>query len=215
MFSPLTGRHNVRNTLAAFALAAEAKGTPVSAMLSALRSFQGVRRRQEWLAEVFRVRVYDDFAHHPEAVAETLSGIRAHHPTGRLLVAYEPRSATASRSLHQDRYPASFDEADFTVLAPVGRPEIDSAERLDTEAIAAAIRGRGAEAVAAISLDEVTGLVTERATAGDTIVLMSNGAFGGLHDKVLLALTRRGMPPAPQQTATLDGEDTGPHGSPP
>ena len=92
------------------------------------------------------VRVYDDFAHHPTAVRETLRGLRARHPEGRLIALFEPRSATASRKLHQDAYAAAFEAADLALLAPVGRKEIAEGERLDVAQIARAHRGRAASA---------------------------------------------------------------------
>jgi UDP-N-acetylmuramate: L-alanyl-gamma-D-glutamyl-meso-diaminopimelate ligase len=126
------------------------------------------------------VRVYDDFAHHPTAVAETLSGLRARHPEGALIAVFEPRSATASRRLHQARYPAAFAAADLAVLAPVGRPEIPDAEKLDVGAIAAEIREGGGEAETPADVEAIVGLLVSQARAGDTVVVMSNGAFGGL-----------------------------------
>ncbi|MEC7519917.1 MAG: Mur ligase family protein [Myxococcota bacterium] len=191
--SPMSGRHNVLNATAAIALAAEATDARLDELLGSLRTFRGVRRRQELLGTADGVRVYDDFAHHPTAVRETLAGLRARHPEGRLWAVFEPRSATASRNLHQAAYPSAFGSADATLLAPVGRPEIADAERLDVRAIADAIRDRGAEADAPETLDAVLARLVEGARAGDTVVLMSNGSFGGLHDRLLAGLAARAM----------------------
>jgi UDP-N-acetylmuramate: L-alanyl-gamma-D-glutamyl-meso-diaminopimelate ligase len=191
VMSPLSGRHNVRNATAALALAAEATGAPIDVLMGALRSFRGIRRRQELLGVADGVRVYDDFAHHPTAVRETLAGLRARHPDGTLFAAFEPRSATASRRLHQADYPRAFGSADVTLLAPVGRPEIAADERLDVAALARAIRARGREAEAPADHEALLGRLVERARPGDTVVLMSNGDFGGLHDRLLAALAVR------------------------
>lgn len=190
VMSPLSGLHNVLDATAAIALAAEAAGAPLDALLGALRSFRGVKRRQELLGTAAGVRVYDDFAHHPTAVKETLRGLRARHPEGKLIAAFEPRSATASRRIHQDAYPDAFGDADLVLLAPVGRPEIAEKERLDVAALAASLRAGGVEAHAPPDHDALLALL-ERAAPGDTVVLMSNGDFGGLHDRLLASLATR------------------------
>ncbi len=187
----LSGAHNVRNALGALALVSEgAEGDLASAMRS-LSSFAGIRRRQELLGVIDGVRVYDDFAHHPTAVRETLRGLRERHREGALLVAFEPRSATASRRLHQADYPAAFRAADKTFLAPVGRPEVGVEERLDVGALASSIRESGAFAEAPRDLDALLARLLDVARAGDTVVLMSNGTFGSMHDRLLAALAAR------------------------
>lgn len=193
-YSTLTGHHNVRNALAAIALATEGAALELDATMRALRTFAGVKRRQEWLGVVHGVHVYEDFAHHPTAVRETLAGLRERHPEGRVLAAFEPRSATASRATHQDAYALAFDAADLAVIAPVGRPEIATSERLDVDAIASALRARGKDAHAATSIDEVAMRLTGAARPGDAIVLMSNGHFGGVYDRVLADLLTGGAP---------------------
>lgn len=191
VLSPLSGLHNVRNAVAAIAVAAEGAGAPVPELVAALARFRGVRRRQELVGEADGVRIYDDFAHHPTAVRETLAGLRARHPEGRLFALFEPRSATASRRRHQDEYPSAFRPADVTLLAPVGRPEIDASERLDLAVVAEAIRADGRIAETPESVERIVERVSESAAPGDTVVVMSNGAFGGIHDRLLVALTRR------------------------
>ena len=192
VLSPMSGHHNVLNATAAIAAIAEhyadARQVSVQALIGALRSFRGVRKRQELLAVADGVRVYDDFAHHPTAVRETLRGLRARHPDGKLIAVFEPRSATASRQLHQAEYPSAFGAADVVVLAPVGRPEISRSERLDVAAIAREI---GPDALAPADHDAIFDTVLERAEPGDTVVLMSNGSFGGLHDRIIVGLTLR------------------------
>lgn len=188
---PLFGKHNARNALAALAMASEAAGAPLDRLLAALPGFQGTKRRQELVGVTNGVHVYDDFAHHPTAVKETLCGFRD-RATGRLIAVFEPRSATASRRLHQDAYPDAFAAADIAILAPVGRREIAEEHRLDTKAIAEAIRERGAEAVACRSVDAAVAEAVARARPGDTIVIMSNGRFDDAPDRILLGLTKVG-----------------------
>ncbi|MBK8171195.1 MAG: UDP-N-acetylmuramate:L-alanyl-gamma-D-glutamyl-meso-diaminopimelate ligase [Sandaracinaceae bacterium] len=191
IFSPLSGAHNVRNALGAIGLASEGANVSVKALTTALLGFGGVKRRQELRGTADGVRVYDDFAHHPTAVRETIAGIRARHPEGKLIAVFEPRSATASRRTHQDEYPEAFRSADVTVLAPVGRSEIAEGERLSVQTIAAAIHTAGRAAYTPTSIDDVVRVVLENAGRGDTILVMSNGAFGGIHDTLLAKLASR------------------------
>jgi UDP-N-acetylmuramate: L-alanyl-gamma-D-glutamyl-meso-diaminopimelate ligase len=191
VLSPLSGLHNVNNAVAALALAAEAAGAPLPTLVDALRSFHGVARRQELIGIADGVHVYDDFAHHPTAVRETLRGLRARHPEGRVIAVFEPRSATASRRLHQAAYVDAFADADVALIAPVGRPEIADAERLDVNALAADIRASGRDALAPHDLATLESWLLEHARSNDIIVLMSNGDFGGLHDRLLASLATR------------------------
>ena len=184
---PLLGRHNARNTVAALAMASEAAGAPLDRLIAALPGFRGTKRRQELVGITNGVHVYDDFAHHPTAVKETLAGFRE-SVEGRLIAVFEPRSATASRRLHQDAYPDAFASADVCILAPVGRSEVPAEEKLDTEAIAEAIRSDGGQARACGSVEEVVEAAAAEAGSGDTIVVMSNGRFEDAPDRILLAL---------------------------
>jgi len=184
----LIGHHNIRNSLAALAMAAEGAGVPLPSLAQALPNFTGVRRRQQLCGQAGGVRVYDDFAHHPTAVSETLRAMRSRHPQGKLIAIFEPRSATASRRTHQKSYPAAFRAADFTLLAPVGRPEIPDEQKLDVEAIAAEIRRAGGRAEAPGTIERIIDRVADLAADGDTVVAMSNGAFGNIHARLLEAL---------------------------
>jgi UDP-N-acetylmuramate: L-alanyl-gamma-D-glutamyl-meso-diaminopimelate ligase len=196
--SPLSGQHNVKNTLAAIALCAEGAGQPVQSLVRGVTGFHGVKRRQELVATADGVRVYDDFAHHPTAVLETLRGLRARHAEGRLMALFEPRSATASRKLHQDAYAVAFDAADLAILAPVGRKEIAEGERLDVAQIARAIEATGKRACAPPDHDAIVALLLDEALPGDTIVAMSNGDFAGIVNRLIAAFTARAATrPAP------------------
>jgi UDP-N-acetylmuramate: L-alanyl-gamma-D-glutamyl-meso-diaminopimelate ligase len=189
--SPLSGAHNARNALAAVALCAEGAQLSVTSLLRRLAGFAGVKRRQELVATARGVRVYDDFAHHPSAVRETLAGLRARHREGRLIALFEPRSATASRKLHQAEYAGAFAAADLSLLAPVARKEIPEAERLDVGALAAALRARGKRAEAPADHAAILARALDEAREGDTLVVMSNGDFSGLLPRLIAALALR------------------------
>lgn len=185
----IPGRHNVRNALAAIAAAAQGYGAKLSTLFSALATFRGIKRRQELLYELRGVRVYDDFAHHPTAVDETLRAMRSKFAKGTLWAVFEPRSATACRALHQDAYAQAFGVADRVVFAPLGRSEIPPSERLDLDALVRGLEGSGKRAIAASSVEAIMDLITKEAQPGDTVLLMSNGAFGGIYEKLRVALS--------------------------
>ena len=194
-FSPLFGAHNLRNAVGAIALCASATDAPLPTLGRALASFAGVKRRQELRGTADGVRVYDDFAHHPTAVLETLRGFRERHPQGRLIALFEPRSATASRRIHQAGYASAFEPADVILLAPVGRTEIPENERLDVRALVAALNAAGKQAELGDSIDDLVQRVNAIAAPGDTVVAMSNGAFGNIHDKLLCVIGSRSLTP--------------------
>jgi len=183
--SPLAGEHNVRNALCAIAMAAEGFGVAPSASRVALATFEGVKRRQEMLGAPNGVSVYDDFAHHPTAVDETLRALRKKHASGRLVAIFEPRSATACRSVHQAAYVHAFDAADLVLLAPLGRTNVPEGERLDVARLAKEI---GEKASACENVEEIVSKCVQYAKTGDAIAVLSNGAFGGIHPKLLRAL---------------------------
>jgi len=120
--------------------------------------------------------------------------MRAHHPDGKLIAIFEPRSATACRRTHQHEYPAAFAAADISLIAPVGRMEIPVEDRLDIPTIVRDINARGGHAetfaVGPQSVDEIVARVAAVAKPGDTVAVLSNGAFGGIHGKLTTALER-------------------------
>lgn len=187
----MSGLHNVANGLAALILCHTAYGVNLSRLLEALPTFTGTRRRQELLGRPGGVRVYDDFAHHPSAVAATLWGLRRRHTEGKLISVFEPRSATACRNLHQQEYTSAFEAADVVLLAPLGRTGLPADQQLDTKAVAAALRERGKEAEACLSIEAVEENIVSRARQGDTVALLSNGAFGGIATRLLQRLEFR------------------------
>ena len=187
LFVPLAGRHNVSNTLAAIGAVVEGYGVKIHELVRPLAAFAGVKRRQEVIGEPRGITVIDDFAHHPTAVRETLAALRSRYAGRRLFAVFEPRSATACRAMHQADYAESFDGADEILVAPLGRQGI-AEEMLDTERLARELRARGKVASAYSDVDTILKDLVARAKPGDVIALLSNGAFGGLHGRLLEAL---------------------------
>ncbi len=172
------GAHNVENALAAIAAAVHVGVAPGLAA-EALADFRGVKRRLELLGEVAGVAVYDDFAHHPTAIATTLEGLRARGRQGRLVALIEPRSNTMRMGEHRDRLAAATAGADRVYwFQPPG---------LDWS-LEGVIAGSTAPAELAQDVDELARRVAADARPGDQVVIMSNGSFGGLHRKLLAQL---------------------------
>ena len=191
---PMCGRHNMLNALAALGACCQGFGMTTHDASAALATFKGIARRQDLIGEVDGIRVYDDFAHHPTAVRETLRGLRRRHPEGTLWAVYEPRTNTACRSLHQAAYLDAFDAADEVIFPPLGRDNVPEDERLDLDAL---VRELGARKVSARRLSDIDAIVTllgELGASGDTVALLSNGAFGGIYGKLLDRLKKRACP---------------------
>ena len=184
---PLPGVHNIRNALAAIAVATEVGISP-ERIGEGLRLFAGIKRRLEIVGVVDGVTVYDDFAHHPTAVAETLAGLRLANPDARIWAVFEPRSASSCRRIFQDDFARAFDAADEVVVAPVFRSTLPESERLSIPQLVGDVTGRGRRARAAESLDGIVRVIVREHRRGDLVVLMSNGGFGGIHQKLVQAL---------------------------
>ena len=175
-----TGLHNVHNALAVLAAARHA-GVPVGAGIAALGRFKGVKRRMELRGEVAGVRVYDDFAHHPTAIETTLQGLRRRVGEQRILAVLEPRSNTMRLGVHNRELAASLDAADRVfVFAPAD---------LGWDA-AAVFAGLAQRAAVHTDLDVLAAAVVAECRAGDQVLVMSNGGFGGIHQKLLDGLAR-------------------------
>jgi UDP-N-acetylmuramate: L-alanyl-gamma-D-glutamyl-meso-diaminopimelate ligase len=192
---PLHGRHNVANALAVLATLA-VLGVPLDAAALALGRYRGVKRRQELRGEVGGIAVVDDFAHHPTAVRETLAAMRARYPGRRLVAAFEPRSNTSRRAVFQSDYVRALEGADQVVIAQVPDAPIYSAtgevtERLSSEQIAEDLRRRGRPARSLASPDRIAEELAGECRAGDVVLVMSNGDFGGLVWKLLGRLRER------------------------
>ncbi len=178
----MSGLHNVNNAVAAIA-AAHHVGVDVAAACAALQEFAGVKRRQELRGEVAGVRVFDDFAHHPTAIKTTLEGMAAQlqqgQAQGRLLAVIEPRSNTMQMGTHQQELNDSCLAADMVVWF---KPEKAA---LDFDALVAQSKVPG---YAFSAVDDIVAFVCEQVRPGDSVVVMSNGGFGGIHEKLLQAL---------------------------
>jgi len=185
---PLVGAHNVRNALAAIAVATEV-GISGERIAEGLRAFAGVKRRLEVVGVAGGVTVYDDFAHHPTAVAETLAGLRASNPDARIWAVFEPRSASSCRRVFQDDFARAFAGADQVIIAPIFRSKLPEAERLSVPQLVRDLNGCGHHAREADSIDDIVAGIAKERRPGDLVVLMSNGGFGGVHQKLLKALS--------------------------
>ena len=192
----LVGVHNVRNALAAIAVGTEA-GIGPERIGEALKSFAGIKRRLEIVGTASGVTVYDDFAHHPTAVAETLAGLRASNPLARIWAVFEPRSASSCRRVFQDDFAKAFVAADEVMLAPVFRSTLPESQRLSIPELVRDVTQQGKSARAAASLDDIISTIVRERRDGDLVVMMSNGGFGGIHGKLLnaLALSEPSTPP--------------------
>ena len=185
------GTHNVKNALAAVA-AARHYGASWQNIARGLETFPGVKRRLEIRGEVNGITVYDDFAHHPTAVEATLGALRTAHPDRRIWAVFEPRSATTIRRTFQEAYSAAFDEADRVLIAPVFLPDkAPAGNRFSVDELVEGMRDRGREAHAMANVDRIVSHLADHAAPGDQIVFMSNGGFGGIHEKTLNRLSVR------------------------
>jgi UDP-N-acetylmuramate: L-alanyl-gamma-D-glutamyl-meso-diaminopimelate ligase len=188
---PSAGRHNVENALGVYA-ACRALGLKPDEIAAGFHGFRGVKRRQELKGEVRGVSVIDDFAHHPTAVRETLAAIIAQNPGRRVIAVFEPRSNTAMRKIHQEEYAHAFKGAAEAIISqPSAIAKVPEAERVDAKKMAQDIGEAGTKARWMESADAVVAALAAEARPGDVVLAMSNGAFGGLHDKLLKALADR------------------------
>ena len=185
--SPLLGLHNVRNTLAAIAVGSRV-GLGASQLAEGLRTFKGIKRRLETVGVRSDVTVLDDFAHHPTAVHETLAALRIGYPSRRLWAVFEPRSASSCRRVFQDDFAAAFGAADEVVIAGVFRSSLPESERLSAERLVDDLRRQGLRARHIPGVEDIVRTIVSEHRAGDIVVLMSNGGFGGIHQKLLRAL---------------------------
>jgi UDP-N-acetylmuramate: L-alanyl-gamma-D-glutamyl-meso-diaminopimelate ligase len=180
----LSGEHNRMNALAAIA-AARHVGVPPAQAISALSSFENVKRRMELRGTVRQIAVYDDFAHHPTAIATTVAGLRKKVGEARILAVLEPRSNTMKLGAMKEALPGSLNEADLVFgYGAKGNGK----DALDWN-LAAALQPLGDRASTYDELDQLVAAIVKAARPGDQVLVMSNGGFGGVHQKILSALS--------------------------
>jgi len=185
---PLAGAYNAFNASAVIALL-ELTGHAPKSIQTALSGFKGVKRRQEVRGEAGGVTVMDDFAHHPTAVRLTIDAVRQRYRGRRLWAVFEPRSFTARSSRFQAEFTESFAGADRVLLsAPYQSGYSAGVPLLDTAAIAAALESRGLPARACPGSDDVLQILVRECLPGDVVLVMSNGGFDNLHERLLSAL---------------------------
>jgi UDP-N-acetylmuramate: L-alanyl-gamma-D-glutamyl-meso-diaminopimelate ligase len=187
----LAGEHNALNATAAAALAASL-GIGKEAIRAALASFKSVKRRLEVRAVVHGITIIDDFAHHPTAIRETLRALRSVYPQSRLWAVLEPRSNTLRRKVLQADLVASLRLADRVVLSGVYQQQrIPDAERLHPEDVIEALHAESAHAELHPGGDAIVDAIAPQLESGDVVVLLSNGAFDGIYEKLPARLKAR------------------------
>jgi UDP-N-acetylmuramate: L-alanyl-gamma-D-glutamyl-meso-diaminopimelate ligase len=138
------------------------------------------------------IAVYDDFAHHPTAIGETLAGVRSAYPKRRIWAIFEPRSATSCRRVFQGEFARALSKADRVILPAVFRSTLPEAERLSTEQLVTDLKATGVDARYIPNTDDIVSAVSREGREGDLVVIMSNGGFDDIHGKLLSALERQG-----------------------
>ena len=177
----MLGRHNVSNALAAIA-AARHVGVNISQACEALAAFKGIKRRMELYGEVKGIRVYDDFAHHPTAIESTIKGLKANIGERKLIAILELRSNTMRMGIHKESLANCLQVADRVILFN----QSDMNWSLSTVQ-----QQLGEKATIEVSIDDIVGLIRDEAMRGDEILIMSNGSFCGIHEKILTVLAKR------------------------
>lgn len=186
--TPLSGAFNVRNCLAVI-IAAFELGVPVDVISNAMLTFKSVKRRMQVRGEAGGITVIDDFAHHPTAVRETLLAVSQKYAGRRIVAAFEPRSWSSRKKVFQGPYENAFDPAAIAVIAPVFEShKLDQDDRLDVDLLVRSLAGKGIDAAKVEDPGAIVQHLLPRLRPGDVVVVMSNGAFGGLHNKLLNAL---------------------------
>jgi UDP-N-acetylmuramate: L-alanyl-gamma-D-glutamyl-meso-diaminopimelate ligase len=183
--SRLIGRHNLFNALPVIAIA-DHLGTPIEKISEALETFEGVKRRQQIRGQKNQITVMDDFAHHPTAVRETLEAVKSFYAQKRLIAVFEPRTNSSMRNVFQGIYSQSFDFADLICIRqPPLLKKIPVAERFSSEQLVADLKKRGKDAHFFADTDSIVEFLVHQAVSGDLILVMSNGSFDNIHEKLL------------------------------
>ena len=185
---PMSGEFNVRNAAMATCVALFSGLTP-DEVREGLLGFTGIARRQELKGEVRGVKVIDDFAHHPTAIELAIAALKQKFPTDNLWILFEPRSNTTRRKVFQSQLAEALSRADKAIVAGVPDPEkVAEDDRLSPEQLVSDIHANGSDAWFFETVDEIVSYVSSEAQAGDVVAVLSNGGFGGIHQKLLDAL---------------------------
>jgi UDP-N-acetylmuramate: L-alanyl-gamma-D-glutamyl-meso-diaminopimelate ligase len=188
-----TGKHNALNAMAAIAVA-HGRGIKAAQIAEALATFHSVKRRMDVKGEIGGVLVVDDFAHHPTAVTATIEAARGRWPGRRLWAILEPRSNSMRRKVFQDALPKALAVGDRVILGGVFRAQqLGDENRLDPETVAASVRALGKDARVFPSSDAIAEHLASEARSGDLLLIMSNGSFDGLCEKLLKKLKEAGQ----------------------
>jgi len=183
-----TGRHNVLNAMAAL-IVAQGRGIRAETIREALTTFQSVKRRMDVKGEIDGILVVDDFAHHPTAIRATIEAARLRWPGRRIWAVLEPRSNSMRRRVFQEALPEALALGDLVLLGSVHRAgQLADDQRLDPENIAASVRTLGKTARVLPSADAIADVLVAEAKPGDVLLVMSNGSFDGLHEKLMKKL---------------------------
>ena len=186
----LMGKHNLLNSLAAIAIAYQL-GINSEEIQKALKTFQGVKRRQEIRGITNGITVMDDFAHHPTAVKETIRAVKERYRESRLIAVFEPRTNTSMRNVFQGIYPLSFDMADLICIRkPPLLEKIPPNVRFSSEKLVQDLKVRGKDARYFEDTESIISFLIEKAESGDIVLIMSNGGFDHIHEKLLTGLNK-------------------------
>ena len=184
----LPGEHNLLNASAAIAVA-DSLHIPCKIIRDAVASFKGIRRRQEVRGIKKNITVMDDFAHHPTAVKETIKGVKAYYPDGRILAVFEPRTNSSMRKIFQDVYPLSFDYADIICIRkPPLLNKIPVHDQFSSKQLVKDLKNRKKDAYYFQTTEDIIDFLIKEAKPKDLILIMSNGGFDNIHDRILNAL---------------------------
>lgn len=187
-FVPMFGEYNILNATAAAAITL-LNGAPVEKIQAALKTFQGVKRRQDVLGEYGGVTLVEDFAHHPTAVKETVQAIQKKYAPKKVFSIFEPRSATSRRKVFQNDYVDAFSEAHESIIAEAfDQTKIDEENRFSSHDLVQALTAKNHVAHSFAKTDEIVSYLQKNAKKGDVILIMSNGGFDGIYQKLMKAL---------------------------
>ena len=182
---PMDGEFNVRNAAMAIAVSDFLKIDQQN-IIESVSKFSGIARRQELRGEEKNVKVIDDFGHHPTAIAATIGALKQRYPDSKIWAIFEPRSNTSRRNLLQSELEDSLSQADGVFISEVPNPEkVPDGELLDVESVIENLSSKGKEAFIGLSSDDIVNKLIPLTSSGDTIVVLSNGGFGGIHEKLL------------------------------